>query len=148
MISCDVIVLCGVQRSFDSLFFAQLDRHILARSRSFTMYVASMLIANTVLFVDDADDDLFAKNIDALAILLREAGATYEDAATSLFATIDDTVAAQRSLLLLLRNRRSNDEKAVKEWSTVFPTPSLSYFLGSNAVKWAEGFVQRKNPVP
>ena len=236
-----------------------------------------MLIANTVLFVDDADDDVFAKNIDALAILLREAGATYEDAANSFIATIDEshatgvsqsneratllspefvlethlmvfiarddlsaarrlasimeecswlsskaktdawgrilshlrqvgmllldgnhaspgyerkfhdltvlvmsmgqplgidilcnffhdfaaevsksdsateqekayvTVAAQRTLLLLLRNRYSNDEKAIKEWSKVFP--SLSYF-GSNAVEWAEGFVQRKNPVP
>ncbi|KAI2493361.1 hypothetical protein MHU86_21177 [Fragilaria crotonensis] len=55
------------------------------------------------------------------------------------------TLAAQRTLLLLLRNRYSNDEKAVKEWLDVFP--NLSYF-GSSAVDWAEGFVQRKNLIP
>lgn len=55
------------------------------------------------------------------------------------------TLASQRTLLLLLRNKFSNDERAVKVWLEVFP--DLGCF-SSKPVEWAEEFLQRRNPIP
>jgi hypothetical protein len=65
------------------------------------------------------------------------------------FATEDEiryiSFASQRTLLILLRAKFSNDSKAFWEWFEIFPDVG---FVGGNEVEWAEEFLQQKFPIP